>query len=113
MLAVIVTIIFAIAVAIFATQNTSFVVINFSQYNMSLPLYFIVLASILVGFIFAWILHLMNAFASLFALRGKDKTIMKEKKTITDLEKKVRELEIEKAKLETEKNRSLVDQSRA
>lgn len=103
MLAVIITIIFAIAVAFFATQNTAAVIINVSQYSMSLPLYIVVLLSLLVGFVFAWILHLMNAFASLFALRGKDNVIKKEKKTNIDLTNKVRNLEIEKAKLETEK----------
>jgi uncharacterized integral membrane protein len=107
MFAVIMTIIFAIAVAIFATQNTSSVVINISQYNAQLPLYFVVLISLLVGFIFAWILHLMNAFASLFALHGKDRDIKKEKKTNVDLVNKVRDLEIEETKLETERKSGL------
>ena len=103
MLAVILTIIFAIGVAFFATQNTASVVINIPQYSTSVPLYLVVLLSILVGFIFAWMLHLMNAFASLFALRGKDNAIKKEKKANTELANKVHDLEIEKAKLETEK----------
>lgn len=107
MFAVIITIIFAIAVAIFATQNTGSVVINISQYHTQLPLYFVVLISLLVGFVFAWILHLMDAFASLFTLRGKDRDIRKEKKTNTDLANKVRDLEIEKTKLETEKKSRL------
>ncbi|MDP3941636.1 MAG: lipopolysaccharide assembly protein LapA domain-containing protein [bacterium] len=103
MLAVIFTIIFAILVAFFSTQNTTSVVIQISQYSVSVPLYLVVLLSLLVGFIFAWILHLMNAFASLFALRGKDNAIKKEKKTNAELANKVRDLEIEKTKLETEK----------
>jgi len=103
MLAVIITIIFAILVAYIATQNTAQVVINISQYSRSVPLYLVVLLSLLVGFVFAWILHLMNATASFFALTGKNNTIKKEKKANTELTKKVQDLEIEKAKLETER----------
>lgn len=103
MLAVIITLIFAIGVAIFATQNTAAVVVNLSQYSSLVPLYLIVLVSILVGFILAWILHLLDAFASLFTLWGKDNAIKKEKEINTQLTKKVADLEIEKAKLEAEK----------
>lgn len=103
MLAVILTIIFAIGVAFFATLNTSQVIINIPSYSMSVPLYLVVLTSILVGFVFAWLLHLMNAFSTFFTLRGKNRVINKEKKTNKDLASKVRDLEIEKTKLETEK----------
>lgn len=103
MLAVIITIIFAIAVAFFATQNTALVVINALQYSKSVPLYLVVLVSILAGFILAWILHLLDAFAFLFALRGKDKVIEKEKKTNSELVHKVHDLEVEKAKITSEK----------
>lgn len=108
MLAIIFTIIFAIVVAFFATQNTATVVINVYHNNFSVPLYFVVLVSILLGFIFAWLLHLMNAFTALFALRGKDRVINKEKKTNKELANRVRELEIEKTKLETEKKSGLI-----
>lgn len=103
MLAVIFTIIFAIAVAYFAVQNTAAVTINTPGYNHAVPVYLVVLLSLLVGFIFAWILHLMNAFASLFAFRGKDNAIKKGNKVNTELTNKVRNLEVENAKLETEK----------
>lgn len=103
MLAVLLTIIFAIAVAYFATQNTAAIIINILGYSSVVPVYLVVLLSLLVGFIFAWILHLMNAFASLFALRGKDNAIKKEKKVNTELTNKVHDLEIEKTRLETEK----------
>ena len=101
MLAIIFTIIFVILVAFFATQNTASVIINIPQYSWSVPLYLVVLISLLVGFVFAWLLHLLNAFASVFALRGKDNVIKKERKTNTELTNKVRYLEIEKVKLES------------
>ena len=103
MFAVIITIIFAIGVAFFATQNTVPVALNFFHYNMSVSLYLVVLTSILLGFIFAWLLHLMNAFTSLYALHGKDNEIKKEKKVNTELTNKVRNLEVERSKLEKEK----------
>lgn len=103
MLAFILTIVFAIAVAYFATQNTAAVAINIPGYSLLVPVYLVVLLSLLVGFIFAWILHLMNAFVSFFTLVGKNNAIKKEKKANTELTNKVRDLEIEKTKLETEK----------
>lgn len=103
MLAVIFTIIFAIAVTYFATQNTAGVMINILGYSRSVPLYLVIFSSLLAGFIFAWILHLMNAFVTFFALIGKDKAIKKEKKANAELTNKVHDLEIEKTKLEVEK----------
>jgi|SRR6185369_12251395 len=103
MLAVIITIIFAILVAFISTQNTAPVSIHISQYSREVPLYLIVLVAILVGFIFAWILHLLDAFAVLFTLRGKDNVIKKSKKENIELVNKVHDLEVEKAKRETEK----------
>ena len=110
MLAVIFTIIFAIAVAYFAVQNTATVVINTPGSSHAIPLYLVVLLSLLVGFMFAWILHLMNAFASLFAFRRKDNVIKKEKKANSELTNRVHNLEIEKANLETEKKSQSVKQ---
>lgn len=103
MLAVIITLLFAIGVAVFATQNTAAVAVNLSQYSRSVPLYFVVLVSILLGFVLAWILHLLDAFASLFTMWGKDNVIKKERKENLDLKNKVKDLEIEKSRLETEK----------
>jgi uncharacterized integral membrane protein len=103
MLAIIFTIIFAITVAYFATQNTIAVMINAPGYSHAVPIYLVVLLSLLVGFIFAWILHLMNGIASIFAFRGKDNAIRKGEKTNTELTNKVHNLEIQNAKLETEK----------
>lgn len=104
MLAVIFTIIFAILVAYFATQNTTQVMINIPTYSREVPVYLVVLVSLLIGFVFAWILHLMNATVSFFAILGKNNAIKKEKKANSQLEKKVQDLEIEKTKLEAEKN---------
>lgn len=103
MLAVIVIFIFAIGVAFFAAQNTIPAVIHVFQYSRSLSLYLIVFISLLVGFVFASVLHLLNVSASLFTLRGKDNAIRKEQKVNAELTHKVQELETEKAKLETEK----------
>jgi uncharacterized integral membrane protein len=110
MVAIIITLIFAIGVAFFATQNTASVVIHISEYSRSVPLYLIVLVSVLVGFVLAWILHLLDAFASLFALRGKDSTIKKEKKTNLELTKHIHQLELENTKLAAkEENKGVLD----
>lgn len=103
MLAVILTIVFAIVVAYFATQNTTLVTISMTEYNWTIPMYLVVLISLLVGFVFAWLLHLMNASVAFFSLMGKDRAIKKGEKVNKGLAHKVQDLEMEKAKLETEK----------
>ncbi len=103
MLAVIITIVFAIGVAYFATQNTAQVSIGITGYNWSVPIYLVVLISLLVGFVFAWLLHLMNASVAFFSLMGKDRAIKKGEKANKELSHKVHDLEIEKTRLETEK----------
>jgi uncharacterized integral membrane protein len=103
MLAVIITLLFAIGVAIFATQNTTAVVVNLSQYSSFVPLYLVVLVSILMGFILAWILHLLDAFTSLLTVWGKNNDIKRKKKENTELTNRVNKLEGEKAQLEKEK----------
>lgn len=103
MLAVIIIIIFAIGVGYIAILNASEVQITIPGYQFSIPLYFVVLVSVLVGFVFASLLYIMNVFNAFFAMRGKNRVINKEKKTNKDLSKKVDDLEKEKAHLESEK----------
>ena len=111
MLAIIFTVVFSALVAYFATQNTGTISLQFASYSWTgIPVYIIVLTSLLTGLVFAWIFHLLNEISSSFAMRGKNKTIKEGKDENLELTKKVHQLEIENTKLSTkDEDKSLIE----
>lgn len=111
MLAVIFTVLFSALVAYFATQNTGIISLQFASHAWTgIPIYIIVLTSLLAGLLFAWIFHLLNAISSSFAIRGKNKAIKEGKNENLELTKKVHQLEIENTKLNTNNaDKSLIE----
>lgn len=100
MLELIITIIFGIAIAFFAIQNGGLVTIHLSSYNIpGIPLYLVVLGTVLLTLIFSWIIFLVNSVGNAFVMRGKNNTLKQEERSNRELKKKVHELEIENAKL--------------
>lgn len=100
MLELIATVIFAILIAFFAIQNSVPVNIHLNSYNLvGIPLYLVVLVSVLVTLLFSWIIFLVNSLSSSFAILGKNNSIKDVKRRNLDLAKKVHDLEIENAKL--------------
>lgn len=94
------TLLFAVPVAIFATQNTQTVNVNlFQSIYPSVPLYLIVLITLLIGVIFSWLIHVVDIFYSSWELRNKVNALKQEKKKNLDLAKKLHELEIETAEM--------------
>ena len=61
MFALIILVIFGIGVAFFATQNTQAISITVANYPLTgIPLYLIVLGSLLLGFLVSWILSFFD-----------------------------------------------------
>ena len=103
MLSLIIVFIFGLAVAFFATQNTRGVdVILVNSLLPAVPLYIVVLISILFGLFMGWIISLVGTVSSFFRIRGKDTEIQHSQSSVHDLEKKVHDLEIENTRLKTE-----------
>src|SRR5690554_1793731 len=103
MVTLILVLISAIAVAFFATQNTQTVFIAFGNYRFSdVPLYFVVLAALLLGILVSWLISLVSSVSSFFAIHGVNKEIQSSEKQVTTLTKKVHELELENARLKTQ-----------
>lgn len=112
MLVLIVTVIFGLGIAYFATQNTTTITIKLAGYTLTdLPLYVMVVGSLLVGLLFAWIINLVSSISSSLTIHGKDKTIKEAKKTIADLTKKVHELELENTQLKAEYHHKSSDEN--
>lgn len=103
MFALIVLIVFGIGVAFFATENTQPVSITLARYPFTgIPLYLIVLGSLLLGFVVSWVISLVDVISSALKIHGKDSAIKDGNKQITELNKKLHELELENERLKAE-----------
>ena len=110
MLAFIFTVIFSVGVAYFATQNTSTVTLHVSSYVWSgIPIYLVMLGSLLVGLLFAWIFQVLNAISSSMAWRNKENALKEEKKVNLDLTKRLHQLELENTKLTATEGRDALE----
>jgi uncharacterized integral membrane protein len=113
-------IIFALALllglsfAFFAMQNTAVVPLSFGAYSFqSVPLYIVVIGSLLTGLLIAWVFNFIDSLGSLMSLRGKDRALHTADKKIAHLEDRIHDLELENAKLAGEHKEShLVDKDR-
>lgn len=112
MFTLIVLVVFGIGVAFFATQNTQTISITLANYPMTgIPLYFIVLGSLLLGFVVSWITNLINVISSALKIHGKESTIKDANKQISELTKRVHQLELENERLKAESGHPSDDKS--
>ncbi len=102
MLALLIAVVFGAAVGYFATQNTIPVTIRMAEYAIEdVPLYLVVIGSLLIGLFVAWILYVARSVSSSLAIRGKNTEVRRARETIAGLEERVRDLEVENARLRT------------
>jgi len=96
-------VLFAFGFAYLATQNTLGVTLNAGGYIFpNIPVYIVVLGSLLVGLFLAWFLSSIGWVSSFMTIRHKDSKIKQTENQITKLEKRVQELELENAELQNE-----------
>jgi uncharacterized integral membrane protein len=93
-------VLFGMLAAFFAMQNTTPASINIVSYTLKdIPMYLIVLGSLLIGLLSSLIIGLVNSIGSSFMIHGKDVKIKEGKKTVADLTKQIHQLELENTKL--------------
>lgn len=108
MLALIASVLFGIVVAVFAVQNRGFVDIHFGGYAISgVPLYLVVLGTVLVTLIFAGIIYFVHSLSSSFTMIGKNSSLKRMNEENKKLTGKVKDLEVENAKLKVEDRKPL------
>ena len=74
--------------------------INFGFHSYSdIPLFYVIIGSIAVGLILAYILYIVHSIFNSLTLMSKDKEIKQNKDEILELTKRVHQLELEKEKL--------------
>lgn len=105
MLALIILMIFGLGTAYFATQNTGLVHIMFGNYLVQgIPLYIIVVGSILLGVFISWLVNIVDSFSSTRIIYGKDSALKKANKEIESLLVENQLLEKEITRLQKNEN---------
>ncbi len=99
MIVLLIALLFGVGFAYLATQNTSGVTLTIVNYVFhNIPLYLIVLVSLIIGVTITLILSAVHELSTFFILRKKENAIKELKKTLAELIKRVHQLELEKAK---------------
>lgn len=89
--------------AIFATQNTGAVTLNFGNYLISgVPVYLAVLVPLLSGLIFAWFFHIIKNLSQSMTINEKRDEIKRLKKELAEETKSAHQFEIENIKIKSE-----------
>lgn len=74
--------------------------VNLGWYVFSqVPLFYVMVASLVTGLVLAYAMHLVHAFSNSMMLRAKENELKKNKGEIAELTKRVHQLEIQNDKL--------------
>lgn len=105
MLALIISILIGLGVAYFALQNSAGATVKLFNYQIpGVPVYLIVIVSLLIGLFVAWVMSLLDSVSNAFILRGRDHAINEARAEIKILREKIHDLELEIARLKGERN---------
>lgn len=112
MIALIILLVFGLGASIFALQNTILTTVNFFGLTFgSIPLYTVILGSMLFGVIAASIIGLIDSLGNAFTLSRKDRQIASVNNDVASLQKRVAELEDENALLKQDKKDIVVEKN--
>ena len=99
MLILIIYLIVGTALVYISKFNFTPVTLNLGYFVLTnIPLFYIVIGSVLFGLILSYLVHLINSVSTMFTLRGKNNQIKKEKEEVLELTKRIHQLELENEK---------------
>lgn len=108
----IITVLFGLLIAFFATQNTGSITLHFLNYTTPrIPIYIVVVGALLIGLFLSWIMSIVTEITTGFTLRGKESKIKDSKKENVELIKRNHQLELENTKIKAETNTPSDDKS--
>ena len=91
---------FGIVISYFAIQNTALVSLKVPGYIfIDIPLYLVILGSLLLGFLIAGIVSSIDSMFASFRIMGKNRVINDSQKQLVNLQEKIHDLELENAEL--------------
>ena len=89
-----------------AQNNLMLVTLHLGKYVFSsIPLFYIIIGSLLTGLVLAYLVYLVNSIFTAFTIHGKDNKIKQTKSEVVDLTKQIHQLELENERL---KNNSTI-----
>jgi len=104
MLVLLLTAALGTAFAIFATQNTTNVDLNFGKYFIpGVPIYLVVLVPLLMGLILAYLLHVMKILSHDMTIEDQKKEIKTLKRDLAEANKRAHKLDLENMKFKKKK----------
>jgi len=104
-------IVFSLGMAFFATQNQGIIHLTIANfYSAGIPVYAIVIGSMLLGIFISWLISLVNSFTSSFRMRKIHTEIRNANRTIDELSKKNAQLVKENTHLKGEKEEQVKDE---
>ena len=84
--------------------------VNFGMYILEdIPLFYVIIGSLVFGLVLSYLVYLINSISTALTLRGKDKTIKKNKNEVLELTKRIHQLELENEKLKTNSSNKPLD----
>ena len=112
MITLIVTVILGLGFAIFATQNTNVVTLNFGQFYIpDVPLYLVVLTPLLVGLLASFIIYVSRDLSARLTESDMKKGLKKLRTENAELTKMVHKLELVNTKLNATNGRGFDEDS--
>lgn len=96
----VIAVILGIFFAFFAGQNTHGVDIQLYAYQLvNIPLYLIVLGSLLLGILISYLFNLVEGLSSAWRLRSSENRLKATQQNVDSLNRHIQELELENARL--------------
>lgn len=86
--------------AYISRDNLAPVTLHLAQYTIAqIPLFYVIVGSLLAGLILAYIVQLFGSIATAFVLRGNQKAMKSGRDEILELTKRIHQLELENEQL--------------
>lgn len=96
-------VLFGILSALFANQNTGTATLHLGYSTLTnIPLYLIILGSMLLGLIMAWVISVIESILVSFRIMGKNRAIKATQQEVETLKQKLQDVELENIKLKGE-----------
>ncbi|OGM15685.1 hypothetical protein A2V56_02095 [Candidatus Woesebacteria bacterium RBG_19FT_COMBO_42_9] len=103
MLTLVVTVLFGLGFALFATQNTGHTAINVGPYALAeVPVYLVILASVILTLLVTGFIYLLKSLSTSMTISEKEDELKKTKDELAEITKQAHKLELENTKLKAE-----------
>ncbi len=105
MLSLILAILFGLSITFFAFQNSASTPIVIGSFFLpSVPVYLVVIVSMLTGILMAWFISAIEGMSHMMNVRRKDNLIRDDRKSMVQMEEKIKRLEAENANLKQQRD---------